>query len=587
MPDSQHNLQIETRSAPATFAPETLNVENGTVEAIISTGAPVQRRGFIEKLALGRENVTLAARLPVLDSHRQGSVSDILGRVSDVRFEPGQIVATLQISNPATLAAIERGDVTGVSIGYSVSSWSDTADASGRNRVRTATAWTLKEVSLVPIPADESAILRSQNMTTETESAEIETTATPDVAQTRAAIRTIARSAGLDSTWADAQIDAGVTELEARAAAFDAMQTRSRQTPHIRVAASAEDPAVQRRAREDALFARASGTAPTDGARSFMGDTLKDHARAILESNGISTRGMDADTIFTRAMHTTSDFSNLLTATGNRVLLAAYQNAPCPVKSLARQATINDFRPKSLLKLSDVGTLQKVTEAGEIKATTRSEAVNSYSLDTYGATFSLSRKAMINDDLGAFNDWGQTAGRMSAETENGLLVSLLTSNPVLGEDGKAMFHDDHGNLAGHALSDSGATLGEGREALRRMKGLDGKTPINVSPKFVLVSPDLEEEAEKMLAAIYAATINDANVFANKYTLLVEPRLADGSAYMFADPAVLPCLEYAYLSSAQGPQMASREGWDTLGMEFRVILDFGCGAIDYRGAYQWA
>lgn len=586
MPDSQHNLQIETRSAPATFAPETLNIESGTVEAVISTGAAVQRKGYIEKLALGRDNVTLAPRLPVLDTHRQTSISDIKGQVSGVRFETCRIIATLKISDPATLAAIERGDVTGVSIGYRVSQWGDAADSS-RGRVRTATKWELIEVSLVPVPADPSALLRSQPMTTETETAEIETTATPEAAQTRAAIRTIARSAGMTAEQADSMIDRNLTLEAARSEAFEAMLKRSQSAPQIRVAASAEDPSVQRRAREDALYARASGTAPTDGARSFMGDSLKDHARAILEMNGVSTRGMDADTIFTRAMHTTSDFSNLLTATGNRVLLAAYQNAPCPVKSLARQSTINDFRPKSLLKLSDVGTLQKVTEAGEIKATTRSEAVNSYSLDTYGATFSLSRKAMINDDLGAFNDWGQTAGRMSAETENNLLVSLLTSNPVLGEDGKAMFHEDHGNLAGHLLTASAATLGEGRQALRLMKGLDGKTPINVSPKFVLVSPDMEDATERMLADIYAATINDANIFANKYTLLVEPRLADGSAFMFADPAVLPCLEYAYLSSAQGPQMASREGWDTLGMEFRVILDFGCGAIDYRGAYQWA
>ena len=66
---------------------------------------------------------------------------------------------------------------------------------------------------------------------------------------------------------------------------------------------------------------------------------------------------------------------------------------------------------------------------------------------------------------------------------------------------------------------------------------------------------------------------------------MEPRLSGNAWWIFADPAVLPVLEYAYLSSAQGPQIASREGWDVLGMEFRVVLDFGCGAVDWRGAYR--
>jgi hypothetical protein len=49
--------------------------------------------------------------------------------------------------------------------------------------------------------------------------------------------------------------------------------------------------------------------------------------------------------------------------------------------------------------------------------------------------------------------------------------------------------------------------------------------------------------------------------------------------------LLPVLGCAYLSSAQGPQMTSREGWDVLGMEFRVVDDFGAGVVDFRGAYS--
>ncbi|MEP2843265.1 MAG: Mu-like prophage major head subunit gpT family protein, partial [Alphaproteobacteria bacterium] len=194
------------------------------------------------------------------------------------------------------------------------------------------------------------------------------------------------------------------------------------------------------------------------------------------------------------------------------------------------------------------------------------------------------RKALINDDLGAFRDWGQTAGRMAAETEANLMLNLLLSNPAMNEDGKALFHADHGNLATGAALEV-AALDAARKAMRGMTALDGKTPINATPKFLVVGPELETTAEKVLASIYAATTDTANPFAGRLTLLVEPRIADSSFYVFADPGVLPVLEYSYLSSAQGPQMASREGWDVLGMEFRVVLDFGCGAIDWRGAYQ--
>lgn len=135
---------------------------------------------------------------------------------------------------------------------------------------------------------------------------------------------------------------------------------------------------------------------------------------------------MDPDQLFRAAMHTTTDFPNLLTSTGNRTLIGAYQAAQSPIKTtLARQATMADFRPSTRLKLSDVGLLEKVSESGEIKSTTRGEAAESYKLDTYATQFSISRPSFFNDDLGAFRDWGSTAGRMAAETVANQLMNLL------------------------------------------------------------------------------------------------------------------------------------------------------------------
>ncbi|WP_374471051.1 prohead protease/major capsid protein fusion protein [Phenylobacterium sp.] len=576
--------------------PETLNVKDGTVDVVLTTGAPVRRGGYIERLAIGPENVSVAARVPLLDAHRQTSIKDIKGRVANVRHEAGQIVATLYVTDPEALAAIERGDVTGVSVGYRVSKWTESRDPRTGELTRTATTWELIEASLVPVPADPAAIIRGAALdpeTVENPTPEV-TSGDPPPTQTRAQvnaeIRSIATTAGLTSAFADGLIDREATVEQARAAAFEEMQRRSAQPITTnRVGPSAEDPAEVHTRMAEALACRMNGGTPSDQARPYMSMGLADMARAALIRRGEPGVAMlSREEVLTRAMHTTSDFPLLLQGAGNRVLLPAYQAASSPLKALARQTTADDFRPVSLIRVGEFGKLKKVTEAGEIKALTTGEAAEGYALETYGGIFSLSRKAMINDDLGAFSRWAAMMGRAAAETEADQLVQLLReangAGPVMG-DGKRLFHADHGNIAAAGADPSVDTLSEARQALRRQTGLDGQSPINAAPKYLVVAADLETKAEQVLAELSATTVGETNPFAGKLTLAVEPRLPDGDWYVFADPAILPVLEYAYLSSAQGPQMASRDGWDVLGREFRVVLDFGCGAVDWRGAYR--
>jgi hypothetical protein len=529
----------------------------------------------------------------VLDNHRQDSIRSVIGLVESARLEGEQGVAVVRLDDDAEIVRkVRDGVLTHLSAGYEVSKWRQSTDAAGM-RIQTAIAWFPREISFVNVPADPAAIVRSATMP---EEVVIEGDAPP--AENRAvrakSIRSLARSVGLPAEWADSQIDANADDTAVRAAAFDELTRRSPTGIRVhQVGPSNDDPAVILERRIEGLAARVMGTAPSDAARPFVDHRLSDHAAAFLAMRGESVRGMHTEAILTRAaQHGLSDFSNLLTGVGNRTLMPAYQAAQSPVKELARQTTLPDFRAGSKLRLSEVGQLDKVSESGEIKSTTRGESVESYALDTYATQFAISRKAMVNDDLGAFRDWGVAAGRAAAETEANLLVSLLTQSsgagPIMG-DGVRLFHADHGNLAASGDSPIGtgdlAPLSAGRKAMRDQKGLDGETPINATAKFLLVGSDLETEGERVLAAIYAATAATANPFSGRLTLAVEPRLPATAWYLFADPAVLPVLEYAYLSSAQGPQMASREGWDVLGMEFRVVLDFGAGAIDWRGAYR--
>lgn len=581
---------LETRRAPTIgFVPQTFDADAGTVDVTLTTGAPVQRGGHMEVLAIGPENVEFAQRIPLLDSHRQQSIADIKGSVSNIRFEPGAIVATLNISDPSALAAVARGDVTGVSVGYRVKKWSERRDPKSGKLIRTAVLFEIVEASLVAVPADANATIRSQTMEDEIETGQQEIISDPPENETRAEVNAQIRSAvtyaRLPAAFANDLIDREATVEEARSAVFAEMQRRSVPVPNIRVGPSGDDPAVVQDRMAEALACRAMGTEPSDGARAYMSLGMSDMARQSLQRSGqagIATLGREE--VLTRALHTTSDFPNLLTATGNRILMPAYRAAESQLKQLARQRTADDFRPMSLLKLGEFGKLQKVTEAGEIKALTTGEAKEGYSLETFGGMFNLSRKAIINDDLGAFARWAEMMGRAAAETEADQLVSLLTANPVM-EDGNALFSAAHGNLSATGAVPDVDSLSAARLALRRQTGLDGVSPISATPKFILAAPELETTFEKLLAELAAAKVDDQNPFSGKMTLLIEPRLSGDDWYVFADPAMLPVLEYAYLSSAQGPQIASRDGWEVLGREFRVVLDFGCGAVDWRGAYH--
>ena len=343
---------LETRAA--TIAPATLNREAGTVDVVLSTGAPVKRAGYVERLAIDPAAVTIAPRLPVLDSHRQASIQDVKGRVENVRFEAGQLVATLRISDPAALAAIERGDVTGVSIGYRVAKWQDSSDATGQ-RVRTATTWELVECSLVAIPADPQALIRSATLP------ELSSTA-PDAAilETRAAIRAIAATAGLDSVWSDSQIDFGADVTAARSAAFDAMAQRSAQPIRTAtVGASGDDPTVIQARQVEALSARMMGSAPTDAARPFVQMGLTDYARdALTRSGTVGVAMMGREELLQRAMHTVSDFPELLTGAGKPFSPAGFTNW---FRDVAREAGLPDgLSPHGLRK----ATCRRLAEAG-------------------------------------------------------------------------------------------------------------------------------------------------------------------------------------------------------------------------------
>jgi hypothetical protein len=580
------NEQILTRAAP--FEPATFDAEKRTVQVVFSTGADVMRSDweglYLERLSMDAAAVDLSKLIggPVLDNHdRFSGVRSILGVVEAANVDGKRGLADIRFSErpevQGVIADVGSGVIRSVSAGYQVQKW-DTFKRADGTRIKTATRWTPVEVSFTPLAADAGAQTRGKTM--------IETLQTQ--------IRSLVELSGLPATFGEDLVTRNVATIEeARTAVFTEAARRTPVIQHQAPATVTREAAPEEtlRAMGEALYTRADSAAkPSEQARPWVGRRVADLARELLRVRGLSTFGGDAEVI-TRSLNTTSDFSLLLSNLANKTLQARYQAAPSGIKSVCRRSTVNDFKSKFLLRRGEMPTLQKVTEKGEFTRGKMLEGREGYKIDTFGRIFGINRQALINDDLGAFTDVAADWGLSAAEFENSFLVDLLASNSGAGPklmDSKALFHVDRGNLAatGGAISDT--TLSAARLALRGMKGLDGTTPINATARYLTVPAALETVAERWLATIAPAQAANVNPFSGKLDLVVDPRLDAKSVtgwYLFADPAVLPVIEYSYLSGYEGVQVETRNGFDVDGVEVKARLDFGAGGIDSRGAYR--
>lgn len=595
-------LMTDTFIRAAIASASSVDVAARTVEAIIASETPVRRSswdiGTFDEILVCRSNAVDLSRsraLAVVDSHDVGSLDSRIGTVvpGSIRFEAGQIIATLRLNASERadqiLADLEDGHRIGVSIGYRYGTAERTeAPAGGVATVR-VTAWTLLEVSLCNVPADGTAMTRAIPSFEEPNMTET-TNETTDGQPSQRAIRAerarvcdltnIARRAGLkDDAMLSQAIEEGASVEAFRTAAFEKLIERQSQTPTFPHTGAAGNRSIAD-AMTDALVMRADPRhKPADDAREFVGLSLPELARRSLESSGIRTAGFGASTVIDRALHGAGDFPIVISNVGERLFMASYGASPAALKQVARQATAANFKAKTAVKLSGFSDLEKVTEHGEYKRGTFTEGAESYKLATFGKVFGVTRVALINDDLGAFADVSRKLGEAAARLEAQTLADLVVKNPAMA-DGKAVFHADHKNLLTGTALDITA-LKAARLLLGKQTGLAGEL-IDVRARFLVVGLENETTAEQLLTAISATTWADTNPFSGRFELVVDRRISDNSWFITADPYAVPSLEYAYLSGVGGPEFFTREGFDTDGVEIKVRLDFGGGWLDHRG-----
>jgi hypothetical protein len=277
-----------------------------------------------------------------------------------------------------------------------------------------------------------------------------------------------------------------------------------------------------------------------------------------------------------------------------------------------KETSFSNFRQQTIAKLSDLltddeaaggasrdGILPEVPEGMNYDEARMSEEYEYGQVKTYGATFSMTRQMLINDDQRSLSIVPQAMGAAAARTINFKVAYLLENNGTL-VDGHELFDaTDHGNYTagGTALSLTNLEA-EAVKFVSQATSPGGRT-IRVLPRYLIIPPELEitartilgDAATQLMATALGSTSAAAlrgtgNPLNNLIEVVVLEELTDANDWYLAaakDP-LTPTVEVAFLNGQSSPELFVQQAPDLAsadGVKHKVRQDFGAYAADYR------
>ena len=300
------------------------------------------------------------------------------------------------------------------------------------------------------------------------------------------------------------------------------------------------------------------------------------------------------------ALNTTGTFSSIMLDAANKVLLAAYAEAPRTWSQVFRTGEpAMDFKDIHRVKMGVVENLPVWPDNTEPHRTTIGDERESYAVESHSVQVDFSYRAIVDDDRSAFSRFPAMLGDAASRTVNAMAWRQVTANPVLS-DGQPLFLQDptgnrnRGNVVTGAVAPTRSSVAGMRSLLRQMRGLnlpggvEGGDILNIEPRY-LVGPSALESDINVLCRSSASTDDDKNAgVVNEFNSLqpvIEPLLDDNSLtafYLFAEPQRIDTVEVTFLQGHEVPQIRSWVEPATLTVCYTVLQTFAAKAIDYRG-----
>lgn len=622
----------QKRSVLGNYCRETtidqVDTDSRTVELSFSSETPYGRWFGDEILCHDEECINLERFSnglgTVLFNHDRDAV---VGHIEKVWLEDNRGKALVRFDtdeqSETIFQKVQSGTLQGVSVGYAIYRYEvledeDTKSTNGRfnGPAYVVTDWEPLEISIVSVPADptvgvgrsaeeihtsidtqEDNTRMDQEKTLEVQevkSTPVETGITQEdlqkaMEQERKRTSEItALFRDFDVEGADEAIVMGVSVDEARAMVMDQLRARNK---GVSVTMGEAESDKFRAAAQDAVLMAAGipVAEPAPGANELRGYSMIEMARESLRRECDTKANFGDNMEMARAaINSTSTFPAIMSNLANKSVMTGFNEAETTYQIWAGKGSNRDFKEAARVALSEAGNLELVPEGGQFQQDFLGEASARTKVATYGKLFSLTRQAIINDDLGLFSKIATKYGSAAKRLVNKMVYAQLTGN-VKMQDGVALFDSKHGNVAGTGEALSVKAIAKAITAMRRQKGITGDATLNITPKYLVVPPELEMVAYQIVnstAAVDGVNSGVVNPYKGRFVVVADAELTDPDAwYLVADASQHDTIEVTYLNGVETPRLETRQGFDVDGIEYKVAFDCGVSALDFRGVFK--
>ncbi len=336
------------------------------------------------------------------------------------------------------------------------------------------------------------------------------------------------------------------------------------------------------------VLAREFKTVDLDGGQ-FRGMRFSDIARSVLERAGKSHKNLYGEQLIKAALATratTGDFAVLLENITNKSMRAAYAVQADTWREWCGVESVKDYREVTrLMQGAFSGALPVVGEGGEYTNTSIPDGSSiAISTEKRGEIITLTREAMINDDIGALVDVASRFGRKAGQSTEIVAYQQLALNTGLGPDQadtQPYFHSNRSNVA-NAAALSVAAIDLDIQKMRAQTF--GQDFLDVRPSILLLPIGLESAAKIINESAFdhtSALDGKPNPVRGAFAKIVSsPRLTASTTRRYLFESTKSAFKMVFLDqSGEGPTLESEEGFRVDGTQWKARIEFKFNSFD--------